>query len=101
MIFTVVTKVNGPNMATAFGDLFVKTNDSSPDTDWLPTYERAPIQLGLNLYTPVWKLGEIVVLDDNDRTIPDGRKPSKWFIDTEAFDTIEEAVARSRQVTES
>ncbi|MDD3019823.1 MAG: hypothetical protein PHX61_02430 [Alphaproteobacteria bacterium] len=47
---------------------------------------------------PVFELGEILVMGSNDRTIPDGRKPSKWDVGCEYFNTIEEAVKRSKEV---
>jgi len=50
--------------------------------------------------TPVFRLGEILVVGDCDRTIPDGRKPSKYNVGCEYFDTIEDAVKRAREVVE-
>jgi hypothetical protein len=49
--------------------------------------------------TPVFHLGEIMIIDSNDRTIPDGRKPSKWDVGCEYFDTIEKAIVRAEEVT--
>ena len=50
---------------------------------------------------PVFKLGEILVMDCNsDRTIPDGRKPSKWDVEYETFNDIESAVKRAIEVVE-
>lgn len=98
--FTVVTKIEDGNLATALGQLFVRTREPSEATDWVPEYGPAPASLQLSLFVPVWRLGEIVVLGPDDRTIPDGRKPSKWFIETEDFDTIEEAITRSLEVTQ-
>jgi hypothetical protein len=48
---------------------------------------------------PVFYLGEILVIGSNDRTIPDGRKPSKWEVGCEYFNKIEDAVAKSLEVT--
>ena len=49
--------------------------------------------------SPVFELGEILIVDKRtDRTIPDGRKPSKWDVGCEYFDTIEEAIRRAREV---
>ena len=49
--------------------------------------------------TPVFRLGEIMVIDlKNDRTVPDGRKPCKWDVECEYFDNIQDAVARSIEV---
>lgn len=50
--------------------------------------------------TPVFQLGEIMIIDPtNDRTIPDGRKPSKWDVGCEYYDDIESAIKRAREVT--
>jgi hypothetical protein len=48
--------------------------------------------------TPVFKLGEIIIMDSNDRTIPDGRKPSKWDVEYEYFKDIESAIKRAKEV---
>jgi hypothetical protein len=47
---------------------------------------------------PVFRLGEILIINSYDRTIPDGRKPSKWDVNCEYFDTIEDAVKRAKEV---
>ena len=47
---------------------------------------------------PVFRLGEILIINSNDRTIPDGRKPGKWDVDCEYYDTIEEAVKRAKDI---
>jgi len=47
---------------------------------------------------PVFGLGEILIIDSNGRTIPDGRKPGKWDVECEYFDTIEDAVKRAKEV---
>ena len=48
---------------------------------------------------PVFRLGEIMVMDsEHGRTIPDGRKPSKWFVSYETFEDIELAIKRAKEV---
>lgn len=54
--------------------------------------------LDLYLHTPVFRLGEILVLNSSDRD-QFGRKPSKWDIDIRYVDTIEEAAAVVQEVT--
>jgi hypothetical protein len=50
--------------------------------------------------TPVFKLGEILILESKwGRTIPDGRKPSKWDVTYECFKSLKKAIARAKQVT--
>jgi|WetSurMetagenome_2_1015567.scaffolds.fasta_scaffold887823_2 hypothetical protein len=48
--------------------------------------------------TPVFTLGEILIIGSNDRTIPDGRKPSKWDVGCEYFSDIESAIKRAKEV---
>lgn len=51
--------------------------------------------------TPVFFKGELLVLDSiYGRSIPDGRKPSKWFVAYECFEKIEDAVKRAKTVYE-
>jgi hypothetical protein len=47
---------------------------------------------------PVFSLGEILIINSNGRTIPDGRKPGKWNVGCEYFNTIEDAVKRAKEV---
>jgi len=49
---------------------------------------------------PAFSLGEILVMDASGRTIPDGRKPSKWRVEFEMFGDIESAIKRAEQVME-
>ena len=52
--------------------------------------------------TTVFTLGEIMVLDVNDREISGrSRKPSKWCIEFKSFDTIEEAILCAEEVNAS
>jgi hypothetical protein len=47
----------------------------------------------------VFKLGEILILESKwGRTIPDGRKPSKWDVDYECFRSLKKAIARAKEV---
>jgi hypothetical protein len=49
---------------------------------------------------PVFSIGEILVMDEGGRTIPDGRKPTKWSVEFEMFEDIESAIERAKQVME-
>lgn len=49
----------------------------------------------VNLREEVFTLGEILLLDCDDRDIPTTRKPSKWLISIEQVDSLDEAVALS------
>jgi hypothetical protein len=56
---------------------------------------RYEFALSLNLFRPVFLLGEILLLGADGREVaPPGRMPSKWDVDCEEFGTLAEAVAR-------
>lgn len=48
--------------------------------------------------SPVFVLGQILYLNDWERCIVSGLKPSKWLVETETVATIQEAIALSRKV---
>ena len=97
--FGVITEVppddNRGNLATAI-PLFLAGDGLTT------TATPAPPEMQLGLLSPVFALGEIMVLDSEDcgREVGGaGRKPSKWAIRCEHFHSIEAAVARAREVT--
>ncbi len=55
--------------------------------------------LGLSLRAPVFSLGEVLILGEDGRELTGhGRKPSKWDVGVEIFDTVEAAVERAQKV---
>lgn len=65
------------------------------------TVKRIDPLLSLSLRVPVFSLGEIIPVDSTGREYGGyQRKPSKWFVGCEYFDTIEEAIARSKEAME-
>lgn len=53
----------------------------------------------LRLRTPVFSLGEILILDSDGRELNGrGRKPSRWGVTVEYFDNIEEAVTKAQEL---
>lgn len=53
----------------------------------------------LSLRAPVFTLGEILLLDEDGREVDGpGRKPSKWGVSIQEFETLDDAVARSQEV---
>lgn len=72
-----------------FGDALVRKHDDKID---LTKKQMVFCQV------PAFNLGEILIINSNDRTIPDGRKPGKWNVRCEYFNTIEDAVKRSKEV---
>lgn len=47
---------------------------------------------------PVFTVGEILMMDSNDRTIPDGRKPDKWDVEYEMFGDVDSAAKRAKEI---
>jgi hypothetical protein len=113
----VVTKVPdgekiGGNVAMAGFDLLWSTGERDETTHLDKTVplldalvemlgdERMAAGFMLNLRQQVFQLGEIMFLDGaHGRELTGaGRKPSKWFIETETVDTIDEAIALSQRV---
>lgn len=55
-----------------------------------------------DIRTPVFAVGELLVLNESGREVgANGRKPSKWFVEVEEFDNIDDAVRRAREVMEA
>lgn len=102
MKFGVITETERHgNMASALGAVFRKVHEGDESNDWVDEYDYVPFDSALHLYTQVFWRGEIIVLDSDGREVGgQGRKPSKWYVTCEEFDNIEDAVARSREVSE-
>jgi hypothetical protein len=104
MRYSVIARVGDPesgsNLASAFACVWLKTEEGSVSNGLLGRYELAAGRLGLlalNLYAPVFRVGEVLVLGDDGRD-QFGRKPGKWDVDTEEYDSAEEAFARAAAV---
>lgn len=56
----------------------------------------------LSLRSPVFTLGEVMIVDDatGREVVGRGRKASKWGVEVREFDTVEEAVACAKDVME-
>jgi hypothetical protein len=51
---------------------------------------------------PVFTLGEIIIVDDNEREVGGiRRKASKWWVEYELFDNLDEAVAKANEIYQS
>lgn len=122
MIIAVITGVSGSldnyacsnllvnpdaSKSTAGATLVVDPPQQAFDPEMMVSAILAPNPTSLDLTkkqlvlcnTPVFSLGEILILDSEyGRSIPDGRKPSKWFVSYECFENLEDAVKRSKEV---
>jgi hypothetical protein len=55
----------------------------------------------INAKLPVFQLGEILILDKTGREAAGmGRKPSKWSVEVEEFNDLQEAIDRAHIVLE-
>ena len=106
-VFGVITKVPVGDEPGNLFDEFVDLNDTprlhitskdEPNVK-LPKSEVLILTYG----SPVFEIGEILSVLKEDgiygrEVDTKGRKPSKWCVDFEVFDKIEDAVAKSREV---
>lgn len=108
MVFAVITKVppltEGGNLAIPSVPLIEEVETMAESNGWKGKYK--PVNFGLAILSarqPVFKAGEIVILDSEygREIVYPQRKPSKWDVEVENFDTIEKAVERSNEITSS
>ena len=98
--FCVITKVPDPetdsgNLAAAILHWDKEHTANVPEKD-LNTVKMFTLMAAR---MEVFTLGEILIVNEDGReTFGNGRKPSKWFIEHETFDTIDEAIIRANQV---
>lgn len=99
-LFAVVTKVATgrdvwQNLATEL-DLYRSTGPGPEEVEPL-----VPL-VALELLRPVFHVGEILILDSSHGREVDypGRKPSKWGVETEEFEDLDDAVRRGHEVFE-
>ena len=106
--FTVVTNTSPEwgtpegNLASALVDLYIP-KDGIQGNEYVRAIDDPQFRgLAFHARIPVFHVGEILILDDeNGRELGyPGRKPSKWYIEVEDFDDLDEAVARSLAVQE-
>ena len=101
MRFAVVTKVPRDALADAVKYRVRGVEEEVVNADELPIPEHDLRPVGL-VKVPAFRPGEILVMDDEgyaELSWP-YRKPSKWGVEVELFDSPEEAVERSREVVE-
>ena len=103
--FQVITAVNnewGGNSANLI-EVWRETGETHPDYEWSHRQEEIPVgelvESGLlDLYTPVFHVGEIIIVNDYGREIGwPGRKADKWDVTYESFDCLADARDRAEQ----
>lgn len=105
MKFGVITEVpplkDSGNLAVSLGEVCIQTEQPTEANDWKGEYEDLGFPAALAIQKRVFNVGEVLILNDNGREIPyPGRKPNKWSVTCEEFDTIEAAVERACEVME-
>ena len=103
----VVTKVpdesDPSNLAAPEFRLFDRVEEPNEENNYLGKWHPSIINTAtiLTYRTPVFYLGEILLLDHNGREVgPHGRKPENWNVQCTMVDNIPDAVALSRKVLE-
>lgn len=84
------------NLASMLGDLYLPKGGTQGQP-YVRAIEDPQFQgLAFHARYPVFHVGEILILDESGREFGyPGRKPSKWFIETEEFDDLDDAIRRS------
>ena len=106
MVFQVITEIPegdeiSGNLALPWIPYYQQVETESEANDYKGKYEKVNFGAAfLNLRQPVFRLGEIIIVDGDGRELVcDQRKASKWGVGWETFGSIEDAVYRSREVT--
>lgn len=97
-VITEVRSLSG-NLASSV-DLYQVIGSPSEENDYLGVYERVDVMVQLaNFRHPVFQVGEILITNSEGREhgYP-GRKPAKWDVTTEEFDTVQAAINRAHEV---
>lgn len=100
--FTVVTNTKPEwgtpegNLASVLADLYIPRGGIQGN-EYVRAIEDPQFQgLAFHARFPVFHVGEILILDESGREYGyPGRKPTKWYIETEDFDNLDDAIKRS------
>jgi hypothetical protein len=100
--FAVITKVPECKQKNAYDTVLVKDWDEFNE-EQIYTMAREEDFNNPNSYInaklPVFFLGEILILDGSGREAAgQQRKPSKWSVEIEEFNTLDEAVSKAQEV---
>jgi len=87
------------NVSLPMNPFYYVTKMGDKSTDYVDVIKKMTGIEMLMLRIPVFILSEILILDLTGREVAGyGRKPDKWSVTCEEFDTIEEALARAKEV---
>ena len=99
MRYQVIVGVPHPDGTEAWGNLasVMELYQAGNEADRVTRVD--PMVSMIQFRTPVFVLGEILIVDNDGREVCGrARKASKWSVQAEEFDTLEEAVARAQEV---
>lgn len=102
--FAVITKVPKVREGNEYDQILVEGWDETNEEViyHLPKEDvkyRAVDTKYVNAKLPVFHLGEILILDEIGREVAGmGRKPSKWSVEINSFDTLDEAIECAQKV---
>ncbi len=104
-LIAVITSVPDPsknedgNLCICLGSLYIQDPRVGSGRPIRAAVDVLGPGLAMSLVKENFALGEILLLDENGREYAgEGRKPSKWYVDVETFDTIEKAIKRALEV---
>lgn len=90
------------NLAIPMYDTYVETVQPSVENNFTGQYHSLFEQTGLGIILmrqEVFRAGEILITEDGEREcVGAGRKPSKWSVEYECLDNIEDAVTLSKTI---
>lgn len=102
--FAVITKVPKVREGNEYDQILVEGWDKTNEEViyHLPKEDvkyRAVDTKYVNAKLPVFHLGEILILDETGREVTGvGRKPSKWSVEVQEFDNLEEAIHMAKNL---
>lgn len=102
LVFAVITEVPPEYSDGNKYDAMIEPMDIRWDLMNQYKYLNIPPDANIHFKARVFEIGEVLPVDGlyGREIVARGRKPSKWDVQYETFKTIEEAIARSREVTD-
>ena len=96
-IFGVITHIERENDASGCYDVMAQKDFEGV---WSTVAEFDAKKPYIQLHLPVFKLGEILILESEWKREVSGRcrSPRKWFVTCEEFEYLEEAIDRAKEV---
>ncbi len=108
----VITKIPDPNAGNTgnlahLPEVYYEIEEPSEENGWTGKAAEFWTMLreekGIDLWPilpmgPVFVLGQVLFLSEWGRCLTSGLKPSKWYVEYEEVETLDEAIALSRKV---